>query len=72
MNPWIEIPNVAPEKCLRLCLKLDFFQVQQQPAMTVNAAPAAAAPPVQQAQVVSVRTANGQIVQVSTNYITIQ
>ena len=38
--------------------------------MTVNAAPAAAAPPVQQAQVVSVRTANGQIVQVSTNYIT--
>ena len=37
--------------------------MQQQP-MTVNATHAAQAP-VQQAQVVSVRTANGQIVQVS-------
>ena len=37
--------------------------MQQQP-MTVNATHATQ-PPVQQAQVVSVRTANGQIVQVS-------
>ena len=38
--------------------------------MTINASPAAAAAaPVQQAQVVSVRTANGQIVQVRLKYL---